>query len=662
MKNTIRLSMKIVALFTILSFFTSGCSLVDDILRALENYCGRTDLTVTTTDDIFGNSLCTAASCSLRQAIQASNACPGVQTIHIPATPASYDYALTLTGAGEDNNRTGDLDITDSVNIIGTVYPPHQLPYIDGRNSDRVFDIHAGATVNMTDLVVVNGRADNGGGIRNYGTLNMHGSQISSNSASGLGGGIYSAGNLSIDNTAVSQNTSGSGGGIAMDNPTAAPISFNMTASYLGQNTAAAAGGGIYISGRVNAALPLGTSVNAITLNQAARGGGIFNSGNLTVDRLFLDANTASEEGGGLSNRSGSASIARSNITNNHADGPESGNGGGGLFNASDSVLTVNNSTISQNKSNIVGGGIVNFGNLLIAFSTISNNNNDGLNLGSPSSATISNSIVADNAVVNCDLSGPVLTSNGFNIDSANSCGFGQPSDLASTDPLLQPLANDGGDTRNQALSPGSPAVDSANSSTCPATDQRGVARPQGPRCDRGAYELEVGGAASPITPTYTPTPSTSTPTATIPTPPGGLTYTSTAAPVLVVVTPPGITFGQPTLSTDHFFSGGGGCGVLDVKFQVGVSNPGQGLNVFLFFHLEDKNGSGSTPWNNGVAMQPLGQGMFSYDLASQNIPAFNSYQEAWLVYQFAASGPDGKVVLRSQTFNNLTLSMCGKK
>nr|BBJ47930.1 hypothetical protein SAVMC3_05590 [Streptomyces avermitilis] len=51
----------------------------------------------------------------------------------------------------------------------------------------------------------------------------------------------------------------------------------------------------------------------------------------------------------------------------------------------------------------------------------------------------------------------------------------------------MGPLADNGGPTDTTALLPGSPALDAADG--CPATDQRGVARPQGTACDIGAYE-----------------------------------------------------------------------------------------------------------------------------------------------------------------------------
>ncbi len=64
----------------------------------------------------------------------------------------------------------------------------------------------------------------------------------------------------------------------------------------------------------------------------------------------------------------------------------------------------------------------------------------------------------------------------------------------------LGSLANNGGPTQTHALLAGSDAIDAGNPATpgsggdaCLATDQRGVARPQGATCDIGAFELEAG-------------------------------------------------------------------------------------------------------------------------------------------------------------------------
>ena len=66
------------------------------------------------------------------------------------------------------------------------------------------------------------------------------------------------------------------------------------------------------------------------------------------------------------------------------------------------------------------------------------------------------------------------------------------PTDLINTNPLLGPLANNGGPTPTQALLPGSPAINAGVAVPGVTTDQRGVLRPQGRAPDIGAFELQV--------------------------------------------------------------------------------------------------------------------------------------------------------------------------
>ncbi|MBD2767507.1 hypothetical protein IC235_06330 [Hymenobacter sp. BT664] len=63
------------------------------------------------------------------------------------------------------------------------------------------------------------------------------------------------------------------------------------------------------------------------------------------------------------------------------------------------------------------------------------------------------------------------------------------PGNSLFVDPLLSPLANNGGPTQTMALRAGSPAID-AGGSSCPATDQRGLVRVGA--CDIGAYEFSA--------------------------------------------------------------------------------------------------------------------------------------------------------------------------
>lgn len=56
---------------------------------------------------------------------------------------------------------------------------------------------------------------------------------------------------------------------------------------------------------------------------------------------------------------------------------------------------------------------------------------------------------------------------------------------------ILEPLADNGGDTLTHALVAGGPAINAAGTS-CSSTDQRGVRRPEGAACDIGAFEGQV--------------------------------------------------------------------------------------------------------------------------------------------------------------------------
>ena len=74
-----------------------------------------------------------------------------------------------------------------------------------------------------------------------------------------------------------------------------------------------------------------------------------------------------------------------------------------------------------------------------------------------------------------------------------SSCGLSRKTDLTGLNPMLGPLADNGGPTMTQALPRSSPAVNAGGrtgTSSCPGTDQRGLSRLWGPACDIGAFEL----------------------------------------------------------------------------------------------------------------------------------------------------------------------------
>jgi hypothetical protein len=77
-------------------------------------------------------------------------------------------------------------------------------------------------------------------------------------------------------------------------------------------------------------------------------------------------------------------------------------------------------------------------------------------------------------------------------LDSDGTCNLTGTNDLASTDPLLGALADNGGATLTHKPSTTSPAVGAGLDSAAPATDQIGTARPSGTQSDIGAVEIIV--------------------------------------------------------------------------------------------------------------------------------------------------------------------------
>ena len=107
----------------------------------------------------------------------------------------------------------------------------------------------------------------------------------------------------------------------------------------------------------------------------------------------------------------------------------------------------------------------------------------------------LANRVSGENCIVASD-SVHGIASAGFNLSSDTSCDayFTQPTDQTNVDPLLGPLAANGGFTMTHLPAPNSPIIDKGQCLAQIPTDQRGVARPQGPACDIGSVEVQVLG------------------------------------------------------------------------------------------------------------------------------------------------------------------------
>ncbi len=211
---------------------------------------------------------------------------------------------------------------------------------------------------------------------------------------------------------------------------------------------------------------------------------------------------------GGIASESGATQITRTSVSRNRGDLVSTPNTtvAGGINQNSAGSLAIADSTVSGNSVSS-GGAAFRFGGILVNGSlvspvtltnvTLTDNVTSGSgsqvrgNLASFSTptTTVRNSIVAGGFPENCIAILSVIASSGGNLDTGNSCGFTGPGDLVNTDAQLGALRANGGLGLTQAPRSVSPVFGLARAVFCSASDQRGVARPQGGACDSGAVE-----------------------------------------------------------------------------------------------------------------------------------------------------------------------------
>lgn len=376
--------------------------------------------------------------------------------------------ANAATGNGGGIYNGGALTVTSSSIVSCTAYLG------GGLYNDR-----GAARVNGSTFAT-NTALSNGGGIGNNhisATLSIVASSLISNGAQTSGGGLHNNRSLaSIAGSTIAGNIAAvDGGGIANISGT-----VNILTSTLITNVAQGAGGGVAI---YDGHLSITDSI--LSNNVASLGGAISNDTAVaTVTHSSILSNTATSAGGGVNNEdSGVATVSHSTLSHNTAPN------GGGAMNDRSATLNVADSTLSSNNATQSGGAIANAGasTLHVDHSTLADNGAiGGGGIENQATLHLRNTIVAGSRQGgDCHNTG-ALAANIKNLVEDGSC-----SPALQGNPLLGPLAQNGGATATHALLPGSPAIDAGDATVCAAVraDQRGVTRPQGAACDIGAFE-----------------------------------------------------------------------------------------------------------------------------------------------------------------------------
>ena len=311
-----------------------------------------------------------------------------------------------------------ELSITEDLEIQGL--GADRLT-IDADGASRIFNITSGTSSSISQLTLTGGNADYGGAIRTSGLLQVSDCEIDNNTATNHGGGIYAeAGTLEVKDAWIHGNTA---------------------------TATSSQGGGISLVSSAQGIL------DGVTLseNSANYGGGVFVGGSSVsffVDNSTLSGNTAvggsDASGGGLHNTSSaSVELVNTTVAFNTAEGSSAKAGG---------IITAY-------------GGTVKLTNTIVAENT------------APSGDDVVNYSGTFDATSDYNLIGILDVSTG--LDTANTL-YG--SAATPLDPMLGPLADNGGFAPTHLPWDGSPTLDAGSNDLALdvldvplVTDQRGV-------------------------------------------------------------------------------------------------------------------------------------------------------------------------------------------
>ncbi len=274
------------------------------------------------------------------------------------------------------------------------------------------------------------------------------------------------------------------------------------------------AGGAVFSSGSVvlTSSRVTDSMIGGLEGNTQALGGaGLYAFRDVTLDQSVVSGNESHGRAAGISSVAGNVTIRNSTIAGNHSDLEGGGVFAPGCFGActvGQFTTTIENSTISGNSSGTNGGGVhVTYANVVVRNSTITANDAadaiagggglfvrnvvDGVPLAP--AVTLVSSIVAGNTSASpaADIGSAMpLTAQGDHDIIMAMNGTPPPGSLDG-DPGLLPLGDYGGPTPTHALAVDSLAIDRGSNPGHFASDQRGPGYPRraGGASDIGAFE-----------------------------------------------------------------------------------------------------------------------------------------------------------------------------
>jgi hypothetical protein len=452
------------------------------ILLALASVRLATAATFTVT------SLADSGPGSLRQAVLDANAAAGADTV---VFAPGLNGTITLT--------SGEILITGPLAVNG---PGAAVLTVSGNDNSRIFHVENLASATPIDVT-------------------LSGLTLTQGFSALAGGAVFAdSENLTILDSVVSNSTSGvqqdasppgcggnvgffgtTGGTLRIANSTlTGGVSMGIT-SAMGGNLCVFQGG--FLLER-----------STLSGGTAHLGGGIvlFSlTADSTISLSTISGNLGRESAGGIYSESLGAALTidSSTISGNNGGSPSPSFAGfGGGIEVDQGTLRIINSTISGNRGNGGGGGIFFPGgaesSLLLRLTTVSNNTagfeGGGILVANPAvQVELDHSIVANGTpqdVATLTLGGPLatFTVNYSLIETVGDVLVVGANNLLGVDPLLGPLANNGGPTLTHLPLPGSPVINAGNPAipSPPPTDQRGFARIVGAAVDLGSVEVQA--------------------------------------------------------------------------------------------------------------------------------------------------------------------------